>query len=216
MAETVRQVPARYGTPQAVFHPRLGSYGRRIGAALPPLTMTAVAVLMIYYRRPASPVLATLVLIALVGLIVAYAYLRPALAVVTPGHVLVSRWVGFKAVPRERIAQVATVERLLPPRDKGGRRRGRPFLWFVTPAGRCALALDGTVWDGRTLQEIADLSGAQHVNFKQATPAQVGEHWPRLVSWRLKHPRLRYALSSLVLVAVVALLVWWALSQGTP
>ncbi|MDO4918204.1 hypothetical protein [Kocuria sp.] len=215
MAETVRQIPPRYGAPQHVFHPRIGSYGRRIGAALPPLLVVALAVAMIYYRRPAGPVMGVLGLFALVGVVAAYAYLRPALAVLTEEHVLLSRWVGFRAVPRERIVQVVTVERLIPQRAPRGRTRGRPQLWFVTGAGRCALALDGTVWDGKSLQELARLSGAEHVNFSRATPAQVSDHWPRLVSWRIRYPRLRYAATSAALLAVVALLAWWAFSQGT-
>ncbi|ASE11282.1 hypothetical protein [Kocuria rhizophila] len=213
MAETVRQIPARYGTPEHVFHPRIGSYGRRLGAALPPLLVVGLAVAMLYYRRPGAPAAAVLVLLALLGLVVSYAYLRPALAVLTASHVLVSRWVGFRAVPRERIAEVVTVEALLPPRVGGGTPRGRPQLWFVTGAGRSALALDGTVWDGKSLQEIARLSGARHLNFRRATPAEVREHRPHLVSWRVRYPRLRYAVSSLALVAAIALAVWWALAS---
>ncbi|RKQ34855.1 hypothetical protein [Kocuria tytonis] len=216
MAETVRQIPPRYGEPQYVFHPRIGSYGRRIGAALPPLLMVVLAVAAVYYRRPAGPATAVLGFLALVGLVASYAYLRPALAVLTAHHVLVSRWVGFRAVPRERIARVVTVETLLPPRPREGRTRGRPQLWFATAEGRCALVLDGTVWDGKSLQELARASGAQHVNFKRATPAQVGEHWPRLVSWRVRYPRVRYAVSSLALVAVIGLLGWWAFASTAP
>ena len=189
MAETVRQVPPRYGEPEHVFHPRIGSYGRRVLAACPPLALVGLAVAMIWFRRPA-------------------------LVVLTASHVLTSRWVGFRAVERERVPQVVTVEALLPPHAAQGRTRGRPHLWFVTAAGRCALSLDGTVWDARTLQEIARLSGAQHVNFRRATPAQVSEHWPRLVSWRVRFPRVRYALSSAALVAVVVALVWWAFCPG--
>ena len=210
MAETVRQIPSRYGAPQHVFHPRLGSYGRRLAAALPPLAVVAVAVAMLSYRRFAGPAAAVLVLVALVGLVAAYAYLRPALAVLTARHVLLSRWVGFRAVPRERIAQVVTVEHLIPAHAAAGTSRGRPQLWFVTAAGGRALSLDGTVWDGRTLQELARLSGAEHVNFTRATPAQISEHWPRLVSWRVRWPRVRYAASSFALLAVIALLAWWA------
>ena len=214
MAETVRQIPSKYGAPQYVFHPRLGSYGRRIAAALPPLGMVALSVAVLYYRRPAAPAAAVLALVALVGLVAAYAYLRPALAVLTADHVLVSRWVGFRAVPRENIAQVVTVEKLLPARAAPGSSRGRPQLWFVTATGGRALSLDGTVWDGKTLQELARLSGAEHVNFARATPAQISGHWPRLVSWRVRWPRLRYAASSLALLAVVALLAWWTLDAS--
>ena len=214
MAETVRQIPSRYGTPVQVFHPRISSYGRRLGAALPPLLVVGLAALLVYYRRPGVPGMAVLALLALVGALASYAYLRPALVVLTGSHVLASRWVGFRAVPRERIAQVVTVEALLPPRPREGAPRARPQLWFVTAAGRSALLLDGTVWDGRTLQEIARLSGATHVNFARATPAELSAHWPRLVSWRVRYPRVRYALSSLALVAVVGLLVWWTLTRG--
>ncbi|MGX5669812.1 hypothetical protein ACWKWD_03800 [Kocuria rhizophila] len=214
MAETVRQVPPRYGEPEHVFHPRIGSYGRRVLAACPPLALVGLAVAMIYVRRAGGLALVLLVLLALAGAVACYAYLRPALVVLTASHVLTSRWVGFRAVERERVPQVVTVEALLPPHAAQGRTRGRPHLWFVTAAGRCALSLDGTVWDARTLQEIARLSGAQHVNFKRATPAQVSEHWPRLVSWRVRFPRVRYALSSAALVAVVVALVGWAFFPG--
>ena len=210
MAETVRQIPARYGAPEHVFHPRLGSYGRRIAAALPPLGVAAAVVALLYHRRAAGPVTAALALLALLGLLAAYAYLRPALVVLTARHVLLSRWVGFRAVARDQIAQVVTVEHLLPVHGAPGRTRGRPQLWFVTASGRCALALDGTVWDARTLQDLALRSGVEHVNFTRATPAEVSEHWPRLVSWRVRYPRLRYAASSLALLAVIALLAWWA------
>lgn len=213
MAETVRQVPPKYGAPEHVFHPRLGSYGRRLAASAAPLLLVVLATAVIVYRRPAGPVTAVLALTALVGLVGAYARLRPALAVLTPGYVLVSRWVGFRAVPRERITQVVTVEKLLAPRSGSGRTRGRPYLWFVTASGRRALGLDGTVWDARTLDELARASGAQHVNFRQATPAQVSESWPRLVPWHVRHPRLRYAASSLALLAVIGLLGWWALAS---
>ena len=103
MAETIRQIPAKYGALEHVFHPRMGSYGRRLGAALPPLLLVVVAVFVIGYRRPAGPAMGVLLLLALVGLVTAYAYLRPALVVLTAHHVLLSRWVGFRAVPRERV-----------------------------------------------------------------------------------------------------------------
>ncbi|MEU5468475.1 hypothetical protein [Kocuria salsicia] len=213
MAETVRQVPQKYGVPEHVFHPRLGSYGRRLAASAAPLLLVVLAVGAIFYRRPAGPVTGVLALTALAGLVGAYVNLRPALAVLTPGFVLVSRWVGFHAVARERITQVVTVEKLLAPRSGSGRSRGRPYLWFVTASGRRALGLDGTVWDARTLDELARASGAQHVNFRQATPAQVSENWRRLVPWHVRHPRLRYATSSLALLTVIALLGWWALAS---
>ena len=76
MAETIRQIPAKYGAPEHVFHPRMGSYGRRLGAALPPLLLVVVAVFVIGYRRPAGPAMGVLLLLALVGLVTAYAYLR--------------------------------------------------------------------------------------------------------------------------------------------
>ncbi|WP_367404558.1 hypothetical protein [Kocuria marina] len=214
MAETIRQIPAKYGAPEHVFHPRMGSYGRRLGAALPPLLLVVVAVFVIGYRRPAGPAMGVLLLLALVGLVTAYAYLRPALVVLTAHHVLLSRWVGFRAVPRERIAQVVTVRTLLAARPRSGGSRGRPCLWFVTPAGRSALFLDGTVWDARTLDELARASGAQHVNFQRATPAQLTEHWPRLVAWRVRYPHVRYVAASCALIAAVALFAWWAFTRG--
>ena len=44
MAETVRQVPQKYGVPEHVFHPRLGSYGRRLAASAAPLLLVVLAV----------------------------------------------------------------------------------------------------------------------------------------------------------------------------
>ena len=215
MAETIRQIPVKYGAPEQVFHPRLGSYGRRLGAALPPLLLTIIAVFLIGYRRPIGPALAVLLLFALVGLVAAYAYLRPTLVVLTSRHVLLSRWVGFRAVPRDRIAQVVTVRRFLPPGSRGDGSSARPCLWFVTAAGRSALFLDGTVWDARTMDDLARASGAQHVDFQRATPAQLAEHWPRLVAWRVGHPRARYIATSAALIATIALFVWWALTRGS-
>ena len=216
MAETVRQVPEKYSTPEHIFHPRITSYGRRIWAAVPPLVLVAVTLLALYYRRPRGPVIGVLILLALLGAIVAYGYLRPALTVITRTHFLKSRWIGFQAVPRDRVHQVVTVDKLLPPRPKPGKSRGRPYLWLVTEAGKRAMALDGIVWDTASLKGFADRSGAQHVNFKQATPDQVSEHWPKLVAWHVRYPRLRYAASSLALVLVVVLVVWLMFVQTTP
>lgn len=215
MAETVRQVPEKYSAPQHVFHPRITSYGRRIWAAVPPLLLVAVVLLALYYRRPRGPVIAVLILLALVGGIIAYGYLRPALTVITQTHFLKSRWIGFHAVPRDQVHQVVTVDKLLPPRPKSGKPRGRPYLWLVTETGKRAMALDGIVWDTASLKSFADLSGAQHVNFKQATPEQVSKHWPKLVAWHVRYPRLRYAASSLALVLVIVLVVWLTFVQTT-
>lgn len=214
MADTIRQIPEKYSTPQHVFHPRISSYGRRLWAALPPLLLVVVALAGLSYRRPAGSVAGLLILLAVSGGLVAYGYLRPALVVITRTHVLSSRWIGFHAVPRPRVAQVVTVERLLPPRSREGAVRGRPYLWLVSESGRRLMALDGVVWDATTLGTLAASTGAQHVNFKRATPAQVSEHWPRLVSWQVRYPRLRYAASSAALVLVVALIVWLSVQAG--
>lgn len=214
MAETVRQVPEKYSTAQHVFHPRLTSYGRRIWAAVPPLLLVAVALLALFSRRPRGPVIAVLILLALAGGIIAYGYLRPALSVITRTHFLKSRWIGFQAVPRDRVHQVVTVDKLLPPRAKAGKSRGRPYLWLVTETGKRAMALDGLVWDKATLKSFGDLCQAQHVNFKEATPQQIGQHWPKLVEWHVRYPRLRYAASSLALVLVIALTVWLTVVQA--
>lgn len=215
MAETVRQVPEKYSEPQHVFHPRISSYGRRIWAAVPPLLLVAVVLVALYYRRPRGPVIAVLILLALVGGIIAYGYLRPALTVITSTHFLKSRWIGFHSVPREHVSQVVTVDSLLPARPKPGKQRGRPYLWLVTAAGKRTMVLDGIVWDKATLKSFADLSGAQHVNFKQATPEQVSRHWPKLVAWHVRYPRLRYAASSIALILVIVLVVWLTFVQTT-
>lgn len=222
MAETVRQIPAKYSVPLHVFHPAISSYGRRAGAAAAPLLLVAAVVLVLWWVRPRGPVIAVLVLLAVLGGLTAYGYLRPALAAITPTHALSSRWIGFRAAARADVAQVVTVDALLTgdagadPGTGRGARRGGAQLWLVSAAGRRMLSLDGRVWDATTLRRFARLSGAQHVHFQRATPAELARHWPRLVPWRLRHPRLRYALSSAALVGVLALSVWWSLAHPVP
>ncbi|MFI7495035.1 hypothetical protein ACH9D2_10000 [Kocuria sp. M4R2S49] len=53
MADSVRQVPEKYGPVRAVLRPRLGSYGRRLRSCLGPLLLTALLVLFLWARRPA-------------------------------------------------------------------------------------------------------------------------------------------------------------------
>lgn len=216
MAETVRQIPEKYSEPEYVFHPRLSSYGRRLGAALPPLLMALAAGGALWLRRPAGPVIALLVAVILVAGLMAYAHLRPALAVITRTHVLSSRWIGFHAVPRAAIRQVVTADRLLPAQPEKSRSKGRPYLWLVGENGKRLMALDGIVWDLTSLKTLGDRLEAQHVNFKRATPGEIRAHWPGLVSWRLTYPRLRYALTSLLLLLVLALVVWLSFVTTTP
>lgn len=217
MAETVRQIPEKYSAPLHVLHPAVSSYGRRMWAAAAPLALAAAALLAVWWRRPRGPAIAVLVLLALLGGITAYGYLRPALAVITPSHFLTSRWVGFRAVARGDVAQAVTVDALLAPGTGSGsapgRRRGRPHLWLVGATGKRLLSLDGAVWDAASLREFARLSGAQHVHVRRATPAELARHWPRLIPWRVRHPRWRSALSSAALVAVLALTVWWSFAH---
>ncbi|MEX5269510.1 hypothetical protein [Kocuria sabuli] len=207
MADAVRQVPEKYGPVRAVLRPRLASYGRRLLACLAPLLVGAVLLLLLWSRRPAPAVAAVLLALVLLAGLACWVRLRPALVVRTDSHVLRSRTVGFAATPLARVDHVVTVGALH--RSTGSpRRAGRPHLWAAGPSGRRVLALDGVVWDGRTLEEVAEALGAPRTHVAHTTAREAAARWPRLVPWRLKHPAAASAASSAGLLAVLALVLW--------
>ncbi|MFI7580265.1 hypothetical protein [Kocuria kalidii] len=210
MADSVRQVPARYGPVRAVLRPRLGSYGRRLLSCLGPLLVGAVLLLFLWARRPAPGVALAVLALVLLAAAACWVRLRPALVVRTDSHVLRSRTVGFAATPLAELEHVVTVGDLR--RTPGSRRTaGRPHLWAAGRSGRRVLALEGPVWDARTLEDVAVALGAPRVHVERTTAREAAARWPRLVPWGLRHPRLRSVASSAGLLAVLALLVWLAL-----
>lgn len=215
MADTVRQVPEKYGPVRATLRPRLGSYGRRLLASLPPLLVGAALLLLLWWRRPAPG--AALVLLGLVLLAGAACWirLRPALVVRTDSHVLRSRTVGFAATPLAQVAHVVTVDALHRAADSP-RRAGRAHLWAADRSGRRVFALDGAVWDARTLDEVAAALRVPRTHLEHTTVREAAARWPRLVPWRLRHPRSATATSSAGVLAVVALAVWLSVLQQGP
>ncbi|HST71450.1 MULTISPECIES: hypothetical protein [Kocuria] len=214
MADAVRQVPEKYGPVREAFHPRLGSYGPRLLSCTLPLLVAAAGLLTLFWRRPAAGTAAVVAALVLAAAAVCWTRLRPALVARTDSHLLRSRTVGFAAAPLADVDHVVTVGALHRSADSP-RRAGRPHLWAADPAGRAVLALDGTVWDARTLEEVARSLGRPRTHLDSATVRDAVRRWPRLVPWRLRHPRLRSAAASAALVAVVALVLWSALAQQT-
>ncbi|GGG53692.1 hypothetical protein GCM10011374_15730 [Kocuria dechangensis] len=212
MADAVRQVPEKYGPVRQVFHPRLGSYWRRLLSCVPPLLVLAAGMLFLYYRRPAAGIAVVVAVVVLAAAAACWGRLRPVLVARTDDHLLRSRTVGFAAASLADVDHVVTVGSLH--RDAGSpRKAGRPHLWVGDAAGRRVFALDGAVWDARTLGEVAEALGRPRTHVESATVRDAVRRWPRLVPWRLRHPRLRSAAGSAALLAVVALVVWLSVLQ---
>lgn len=210
MADSVRQVPERYGPVRAVLRPRLGSYGRRLRSCAGPLLVVAVLVLFLWARRPAPDVAAVVLVLVLLAAAVCWLRLRPVLVVRTDSHVLRSRTVGFAATPLAELEHVVTVGALH--RAPGAPRpAGRPHLWAAGRSGRRVLGLDGAVWDARALEDVAVVLGAPRTHLERTTAREAAARWPRLVPWGIRHPRLRSAVSAAVLLAVLGLVGWFSL-----
>ncbi len=210
MADSVRQVPEKYGPVRAVLRPRLGSYGRRLLSCVGPLLVGAVLVLFLWARRPAPGVAVVVLALVLLAAAACWVRLRPVLVVRTDSHVLRSRTVGFAATPLAEVEHVVTVGALH--RSAGAPRAGdRPHLWAAGRSGRRVLGLDGAVWDARALEDVAVALGAPRTHLERATAREAAARWPRLVPWGLRHPRLRSAASSAGLLAVLALVGWFSL-----
>lgn len=212
MADSVRQVPEKYGPVRAVLRPRLGSYGRRLLSCLGPLLTVAVLVLFLWARRPAPGVTVVVLALVLLAGAACWVRLRPVLVVRTDSHVLRSRTVGFAATPLAEIEHVVTVG-ALHRESAAPRRAARPHLWAAGRTGRRVLGLDGAVWDARSLEDVAGALGAPRTHLEQATAREAASRWPRLVPWGLRHPRLRSAAASAGLLAVLGLVAWFSLGM---
>ncbi|WP_424346618.1 hypothetical protein [Kocuria sp. CH-021] len=210
MADSVRQVPEKYGPVRAVLRPRLGSYGRRLLSCLGPLLLGAVLVLFLWARRPAPGVAVVVLALVLLAGTACWLRLRPVLVVRTDSHVLRSRTVGFAATPLSDVEHVVTVGALH--RAPGAARpAARPHLWAAGRSGRRVLGLDGAVWDARALEDVAASLGAPRTHLERATAREAAARWPRLVPWGLRHPRLRSAASAAGLLAGLALVGWFSI-----
>lgn len=210
MADSVRQVPDKYGPVRAVLRPRLGSYGRRLLSCAGPLLVVAVLVLFLWARRPAPGVAAVVLALVLLAAAACWLRLRPVLVVRTDSHVLRSRTVGFAATPLAELEHVVTVGALHRAAD-APRPAGRPHLWAAGRSGRRVLGLDGAVWDARALEDVAVALGAPRTHVECTTAREAAARWPRLVPWGIRHPRLRSAASSAGLLAVLGLVGWFSL-----
>ncbi|WP_129656612.1 hypothetical protein [Rothia halotolerans] len=214
MAEHLKDVPEKYGRPVEGFHPRLQSYGRRFLAVVPATILSVVLVLLLVYRRPAIPFVALSLAVIAVSLVIAYSYLRPAIAVLTDTHVLRGRMIGWSAARREDVADTVFVERLQP-RGAGAegqgalarfRKRGVPALWFVDAEGKPALRFDGRVWDAKTLQALSSRVTPQTTRYSRIEVDELARRQPGLIGWQELHPRLRSGLLTGALVLVLALI----------
>lgn len=207
MADSVRQVPAKYGPVRAVLRPRPGSYGRRLLGSLTPLAVAAALVLLLWSRRPGPGAAAVLLVLVVLAIGACWVRLRPALVVRTDSHVLRSRTVGFAATALADLDHVVTVGALDGP-AAGPRPAARPHLWAADRAGRRVFALDGAVWDARALDDVAAALGAPRTHLGRTSAREAAARWPRLVPWRLRHPRLRSAAGTLATLAVLLLVLW--------
>lgn len=211
MADAARQVPEKYGPVRGVHRPRLASYGRRLRACLSPALLAVGVLLVLWWRRPAAGIAIALLAVAVLAGAACWTRLRPALVVRTRSHVLRSRTVGFAATALADLDRVITVGSLHRPGDRP-RAPGRPYLWGADRNGRRVLELDGAVWDSRTLEEVAAALGAPRTHVDHATVREAAQRWPRLVPWRLRHPRLRSAAGSAGLLLLLALVAGLALA----
>lgn len=211
MADTVRQVPEKYGPARAVLRPRLGSYGRRLLGSVPPLLVAALLLLLLWTRRPAPGVAAVALVLAVLAGAACWVRLRPALVVRTDSHVLRSRTVGFAATALADLDHVVTVGAL--DRSAGPRSAGRPQLWAADRAGRRVFALDGAVWDARAIEDVAAVLGAPRTHVERMTAREAAARWPRLVPWRLRHPRLGPAAGTAATLVVLLLVLWLSVRQ---
>ncbi|MFI7482569.1 hypothetical protein ACH9EU_09125 [Kocuria sp. M1R5S2] len=212
MADAVRQVPEKYGPVRDVLRPRLGSYGRRLLGSATPLLVATVLVLFLWSRRPAPGVAAVALVLVLLAAAAAWVRLRPALVVRTDSHVLRSRTVGFAATALADLDHVVTVGALQRSAD-GSRRSARPHLWAADRSGRRVLGLDGAVWDARALEDVAAALGVPRTHVERTTAREAAARWPRLVPWRLRHPRLSSAAGTAGVLAVLALVTGLSLVQ---
>ncbi|KAA9395368.1 hypothetical protein FCK90_02920 [Kocuria coralli] len=218
MADNIRHIPERFGEVQQVWHPRITSMGRRLLACLPPALLGVMCLAVLWLRRPAPAISAIIAVIVLACVGLCWLWLRPSMVAVTRSHVLGSRIVGFHKAQRSEIEQAVLVEALERPgqasagRDGKPRRRGltRPYLWLVDDGGRRLFRLDGTVWDVRSLNQLADYLGVPVQKVPRTTPKNLARSWPRIVGPLMRYPWIRSVSSGAVLIATVAVVYWLA------
>lgn len=220
MAESIRQIPAKYGTAERVLHPRIGSMGRRLLACLPAVVLGLLCLAVLGVRRPAPMGIIVLVIVIIGCAVSAWRWLRPVTVAITPTHVLGSRTIGFHTMERAKIERLVVVDSLRRSARTGSdgtkRRRGvaRPYLWAADDAGRRLFRMDGTIWDRKSIDRLVEHLGVKTERFAQASPAHMAKTWPRLVGPFMRFPWLRPLLTGLAAIAAVLLLVWMAWNQG--
>ncbi|MDO5618625.1 hypothetical protein [Kocuria sp.] len=217
MADNIRHIPERFGPVQRVWHPRISSMGRRILACLPAAFLGLVCLVMLWMRRPTPAISAIIVVVILVCIALCWVWLRPNTVAVTATHVLGSRAVGFSNAAREKARSVVVVESLERPgfsAQRGGKapKRGfaRPYLWLVDHAGKPIFRLDGTVWDARSMNELADQLGVAVNRIQRVEPKELAQAWPKLVTPLMRYPWIKSVFTGALLVGTVAAVYWLA------
>lgn len=217
MADNIRHIPERFGQVSQVWHPRITSMGRRILACLPAVVLGVLCLLVLWMRRPAPVISAIIVVVVLVCVALCWVWLRPSTVAVTGSHVLGSRAVGFRDVARSKVSRAVVVESLEKPGQdakRGGKapKRGlaRPFLWLVDDDGRRLFRLDGTVWDVRTMRELATYLGVPVEQYRRTEPKALRERWPKLVTPLMRHPWIKSLFTGALLIGTVGAVYWLA------
>lgn len=217
MADNIRHIPGRFGQVRQVWHPRITSMGRRILACFPAAVLGVLCLVMLWMRRPAPAISAIIVVVVLVCIALCWVWLRPNTVAVTSSHVLGSRGIGFRNAVREKVRGAVVVESLERPGQgskRGGKapKRGlaRPFLWLVDDDGRNLFRLDGTVWDLRSMQELATYLGVPTTQFQRVEPKALGNRWPKLVTPLMRYPWIKSVFTGAVLIGIVAAVYWLA------
>ncbi|MDO4253804.1 MAG: hypothetical protein Q4C81_01445 [Kocuria sp.] len=217
MADDIRRIPERFGAVQAVWHPRITSVGRRLLACLPPGLLGVICLVVLWMRRPAPVISALIVVVIAVCIGLCWVWLRPNTVAVTNSHVVGSRLVGFHTVKHSDISGVVLVDSFEKPGQsarKGGKapRRGfaRPLLWLVDNTGRSLLRLDGTVWDPKSMTEMADYLRVPVERIQRVEPKQLAQSWPKLVTPLMRYPWITSVFTGVVLIGAVLGVYWLA------
>ncbi|WP_178945406.1 hypothetical protein [Kocuria sp. TGY1127_2] len=220
MAENLRDVPAKYGTLQEGFYPRINSYGRRILSVLPTILLAIALLAILYFKRPAAAFVIVVLVMELLAATAVYSILKPAVAVVTDTHILRGRLIGWKAVPRNSVEHTVFVEKLKPKaalRASEGtwsrlRYRGIPGLWFIGSRGKSLMRFDGRVWDTKTLRKLSGKITPQTTMYSSINVTELAAEHKGLVSWTELHPAFRstlIAILGLIFLALILVLGIW-------
>lgn len=196
MAENAHEVPAKYGQATNIYHPRIGSYHRRIIAVLPSTVLALACLWFMLAKRPTPLVMALLVFIAVGAIITLYSMLKPHIVVRTQTHILRGRLFGWHAVPLADIDHTVIAERLTPKQAAGKeltgvaamRYKGVPALWAFNTKKKRVFRLDGRIWDAKTLRAIASTLAPQTTVYPSINVAQMNKQWPGLVTFNELHP----------------------------